>query len=134
LPDYNDILSQNSLLKCRQAFDDAAYGLKDNRINIVLNRLYYAIFYAVQALGYKEGFATSKHSHLMGWFNKKYIYQDKIFPVRMGKIYKDAFINRQESDYELLTASEFNDEQINSAFSDCEFFLRSVFEHLKEPF
>lgn len=36
----------------------------------------------------------------MGWFNKKYIYEKKIFDNKLLQIYKEAFTNRQKSDYD----------------------------------
>ena len=50
----------------------------------------------------------------------------------MNKIYKEAFINRQEADYELLTASEMTIEQIESSLKDCKYFIETVFEYLKQ--
>lgn len=134
MQDREEILFRNSLIKCRQAFDDAEYSIQGNRKQNALNRMYYAIFYAASALGYKNGFVTSKHTQLIGWFNRKFIYQEKVFPEIMVKIYKEAFINRQEADYEMMTASEMSMEQIKIHFDDCELFLKTVFEYLKEPF
>lgn len=134
MQDHEEILFRNSLIKCRQAFDDAAFSIQGQRKQIALNRIYYSIFYASVALGYKHGFVTSKHVQLMGWFNKKFINQEKTFSEKMGKIYKTSFLNRQEADYEMLTATEMSIDQIKSLFNDCEFFLKTVFEYLKEPF
>ena len=38
-----------------------------------LNRLYYAMFYAVLALALYENFQTSKHAQLLVWFNKHFV-------------------------------------------------------------
>lgn len=130
MSELNELLIKNCILKSKQALSDAELGLVNDRKTLVLNRLYYAIFYSVQALGYYEGFSTSKHSQLMGWFNKKFIYQDKTFPVEMNDIYRDAFMNRQEADYELLTASEMTIEQIENSLKDCKYFMKYVFEYL----
>jgi len=130
MPEPNEILVQNSIIKSKQALSDAELGLENDRKSLALNRQYYAIFYAVMALGYRNGFTTAKHSQLMGWFNKKFIYQDKTFHVEMNDIYRDAFMNRQEADYELLTASEMTSKQIESLHKDCKYFIETVFEYL----
>lgn len=134
MQEHEGLLFRNSLVKCRQAFSDAAFSIQGQRKQNALNRMYYAIFYAALALGYKHSFVTSKHTQLMGWFNKKFIYQEKVFPEIMVKIYKEAFMNRQEADYEMLTASEMTMDQVTIHFNDCEFFLKTVFDYLKEPF
>ena len=130
MPEHSELFVQNCITKSKDALSDALAVLSLGRKGLALNRQYYAIFYAVMALGYRNGFSTAKHSQLMGWFNKKFIYQEKIFPVQMNKIYKDAFINRQEADYDLLTAAEMTVEQIESSLNDCKYFIETVFEHL----
>lgn len=49
----------------------------------------------------KHDFITSKHSQLKGWFNKKFVYEEKIFEPDMIEIYNEAFQFRQKSDYDL---------------------------------
>ena len=93
---------ENYLKKSKEALIDTEINLKNDRLNNAQNRIYYAIFYSVVALGYCENFITSKHKQLMGWFNKKFIYENKIFNTNMYKIYKEAYENRQESDYSIF--------------------------------
>lgn len=97
---HKDILVKNSLLKSAEALDDARYAFDDNRYSNAQNRIYYAIFYSVMALGYLTGFVTAKHGQLLGWFNKKFIYEEKIFDSEMYAIYKTAYEYRMKSDYE----------------------------------
>ena len=130
MPEYNGILIRNCIDKSKAALSDAEYLLKDERKDVTLNRLYYAVFYIVQALAYKENFVTSKHSQLMGWFNKKFIHEDKIFPQRMYEIYKNAFINRQEADYELLTAFDMSIDQVKTYLEDSKYFVETVEKYL----
>ncbi len=130
MPEYKNILIRNSLEKSKQALSDAEYGLKDGRKNIILNRLYYSIFYSVLALGYKENFVTSKHPQLMGWFNKRYIHENKIFSKRMNEIYKSAYINRQESDYDITKLKEISSGDLRNALDDAKYFIDEVEKYL----
>jgi uncharacterized protein (UPF0332 family) len=82
------------LEKAKSALDDAEFNTENNRYNTALNRIYYSIFYSVMSLGYLDNFITSKHKQLMGWFNKKYIYEEKIFDENLSKIFKEAYENR----------------------------------------
>jgi len=70
---HDDIfLTKYSVEKSDQALET---GIKLLEIDLqtAQNRIYYAVFYLVLALGYLDGFTTGKHHQLMGWFNKKYI-------------------------------------------------------------
>ena len=67
--EHNEIIASNCIVKSKQALSDAEFNLAGGRKSLALNRQYYAIFYAAMALGYSNGFITTKHSQLMGWFN-----------------------------------------------------------------
>jgi len=60
------------------------------------------MFYAVVALGYFYNFTSYKHRQYLGWFNKKFVYTEKIFDEKLFKLYKEAYGNRQKSDYEFM--------------------------------
>lgn len=94
------MLIDNAIIKSHDAILSAKSNFENGFYSTCQNRLYYAIFYIVTALAYKNNFVTSKHSQLMGWFNKKYIYEKKIFDNKLLQIYKEAFTNRQKSDYD----------------------------------
>ncbi len=62
-----------------------------------MNRVYYAIFYAVQTLLVLHNVAFSKHGHVKGHFNRECI-KAGIFPVKFGKLYNTVFEYRQKFD------------------------------------
>ncbi len=126
------ILIKNSLDKSKQALSDAEYNYKDERYATTLNRIYYSIFYSVLALAYKEGYTTSRHSQLMGWFNKKFIYEGKVFDPILNDIYKLAYKERQESDYDILTFREIPDEFISQALEKAKLFINTVEEFIRK--
>jgi len=63
-----------------------------------MNRVYYAMFYAVQALLASQGVSFSKHGQVKAWFNREMV-KPSIFPVEMGRLYNKAFEYRQKFDY-----------------------------------
>jgi len=130
MQEYDEILVQNCLRKSHQALSDARYLIEDSRKSVALNRLYYSIFYAVQGLAYRNKFVTSKHSALMGWFNRKFVHEEKIFTKQIYEVYKNAFLNRQEADYELLNASEFSIVQLNDLLLQSQDFVATIEKHL----
>ena len=110
--------------KSTEALIDAEINISNDRLDNAQNRIYYAIFYSVSALGYLEDFITSKHMRLMGWFNKKFIYEEKVFEPKMYKIYKEAFENRQRSDY--LISSSPGKEDVIDSFVDAKWFIGNI--------
>lgn len=117
-------------------FEKAEIALKDSRKAIdndslltAQNRIYYAIFYAVMSLGYFEGFITSKHGQLMGWFNKKFIHEDKIFDKNLFIIYDKAFKNRMDSDYSFSIDLDKN--KVESNYTSAKYFVETIKTYLK---
>ena len=78
MPEQNELLVQNCIVKSKEALSDAIAVLAIGRKSLALNRQYYAIFYAAMALGHRNGFVTGKHMQLLGWFNKKFVHEEKI--------------------------------------------------------
>jgi uncharacterized protein (UPF0332 family) len=103
----NILLAKYSLEKSDKALKTAE-ETSEIDYQTSLNRAYYSIFYLVLALGYVDGFKTGKHSQLMGWFNKKYIYQEKIFEPKYSEIYSQLMINRDKFDYDVSSEPNYN--------------------------
>jgi len=88
--------------RLRQATDTielANFLAANGKYVIAVNRIYYGMYYALTALALKNGFETSKHGQLIGWFNKEYIASKKI-ELRFGKILRIAYHNRTKGDYD----------------------------------
>ena len=126
---HKQILIQNSFLKSKEALADAEYNLEGERYSTAENRIYYAIFYSVMALGYLSGFATSKHNQLLGWFNKKFIYQEKIFDYELYAIYKTAYESRMKSDYEFTYKPD--KEKISNRLEDAKKFIETIEKYIE---
>jgi uncharacterized protein (UPF0332 family) len=64
----------------------------------VVNRLYYAMFYAVLALLQEKTLGTSKHSGAISLFDREYV-KTGYFSKEMSKALHRAFELRQKGDY-----------------------------------
>lgn len=64
----------------------------------VMNRLYYAMFYAVLALLQEKEMGTSKHSGAIALFDREFV-KTGTFPKEMSKTLHRAFELRQKGDY-----------------------------------
>ena len=63
----------------------------------VMNRLYYAMFYAVLALLQEKEMGTSKHSGAIALFDREFV-KTGSFPKEMSKALHRAFELRQKGD------------------------------------
>jgi uncharacterized protein (UPF0332 family) len=64
----------------------------------VMNRLYYAMFYAILALQQEKEMGTSKHSGAIALFDREFV-KTGTFPKDMSKALHRAFELRQKGDY-----------------------------------
>jgi len=78
---------------------DVKLLIDNNRFRSAINRIYYGMFYSLLALGLANKFETSKHSKLIGWFNKNFIHAG-LFDSKYGKIINKAFNRRTKGDYD----------------------------------
>lgn len=77
----------------------AAQLLYENKLYIpAMNRIYYSMFYAVQAILALNGKSFSKHSQVKSYFNKEFI-KSGIFFKELGKLFNIVFEYRQKFDY-----------------------------------
>jgi uncharacterized protein (UPF0332 family) len=93
----------------------------------IINRSYYAMFYAVLALLITIGKGTSKHSGAIALFDENFI-KTNLFPKEMGKLLHRAFDMREKGDYSdmvVVTIDEAMD-VFNSAIE----FVKNVKEKL----
>lgn len=124
------VLTARALEKSDQALEDSDLLLQNDRLHSACNRIYYSIFYSVTALGYLHGFTTTKHSQLMGWFNKTCIYEKKLFSADTYKTHKEAYDLRQESDYDFLVMPER--QNVDELFLRAKEFIQTVRAHIIE--
>jgi len=84
--------------RSREYIRVAEIMLENEMFAISMNRVYYSMFYAVQALLVLHKVSFSKHGQVKGYFNRELI-KTGIFSVDMGKLYNKVFEYRQKFDY-----------------------------------
>lgn len=119
---------RESLVKYRinQAIEtksDVLLLIENDRLRSAVNRIYYGMFYALLALAAHFQFETSKHSQLIGWFNKSFIHEGLI-DTRFGKIINKAFNRRTKGDYD--TYIEFEKAIVIEMFQEMEQFIAEM--------
>jgi uncharacterized protein (UPF0332 family) len=124
---YDVILINNCIEKAKIALSDAEQNLNIS-LYVSQNRSYYAIFYIVLALAYLDSFQTGKHHKLFGWFNKEYIYKNKIFDTKLKDIYQTLLANREKADYSFSETPER--EQVEKGLTDAKFFVKTIEDYI----
>jgi uncharacterized protein (UPF0332 family) len=91
----------------------------------IVNRSYYAMFYAVLTLFIKcnTPHKTSKHSEVIGIFNKEFVHTGKV-DARFAKMLYDLFDERMESDYRDF--AELSEEDAGSAVTAAQEFVTAI--------
>ncbi len=90
---------------------------------LAINRIYYGMFYMLLALALKEGFKTSKHHQLLGWFNKEFV-KPGIVDRKIGKIIYRGFEDRTDSDYGVFV--KFEKDEVENKFVDMKIFISEL--------
>jgi uncharacterized protein (UPF0332 family) len=80
--------------KSRESIKAARLTVNEKMLTFAMNRIYYAMFYAVQAALGKKSISFSKHTQVKGYFNKEFI-KSGVLPIDMGRLYNKAFEYRQ---------------------------------------
>lgn len=83
----------------------AKVNLDNDFYATVVNRSYYAVFYAANALLATLGEARSKHSGVISVFRQRFIKTGEL-PAELSEIYGDLMNSRQSGDYDLNTRIE----------------------------
>ncbi len=96
------------LKQAKETAEDAAFLMDNGRYTAAVNRIYYAVFYCLLALALKEGYKTSKHLQLIGWFNKEFIATGEI-GNEYGKILRNCYEYRKSADYDAFVDFKEND-------------------------
>jgi uncharacterized protein len=93
---------------------EAAKVLSDNGFwNSAVNRLYYALFYAVNALLVLNNIQTKSHSSTKSQFSLYFVKTGK-FDVKYGRLLSELFDWRQKGDYDNIF--DYDNESVKPLF------------------
>jgi uncharacterized protein (UPF0332 family) len=84
--------------RAKETLQDGRILFEAKRFPSAVNRVYYALFYAVTALLLTKGLSSAKHSGVMGLFNEHFVKTGRV-PVESGRFFARMFEFRQKSDY-----------------------------------
>ncbi len=104
-------LAKYRLEKAKNTLLDAKKYIEDATLESTVNRIYYAMFYAINGLMITKGLSSSKHAGVRSVLNREFINKGLI-EKQLGKFYSDMFDNRQEGDYKDFVKFEKEDVEV----------------------
>jgi uncharacterized protein len=117
------------LEQAETALGDARFLLEGDRSpQGIVNRAYYAMFYAALALLQKIGMVPSKHTGVISLFDTEFALKG-LFPKELSRSFHKAFELRQVSDYR--TFKPISKENAQETLSKAAYFVDAVKEYLK---
>jgi uncharacterized protein (UPF0332 family) len=111
------------LQKSKETLNDAKIMVEIATLSSTVNRIYYAMFYAVNALLLSKNFSSSKHSGVRALLNKEFINKG-LLDKEMGKFYSKIFEERQEGDYKDF--AKFDTEAVKNWLNEAENFINEI--------
>ena len=127
------VLSQNEYInyrfqRAKETYEEAFILAREKRWNAVINRLYYACFYAVIALLLKNNIETQSHDGARTQFGLNFV-KTGIIDKEYGKLFSKLFDYRQKGDYGDMF--DFDEEIAKPLFDQVKLFLETIEKQLK---
>ena len=124
-----DRLVAYRLEQAQTALDDAEFLMQGSRSpQSIINRSYYAMFYAVLALLQRIGTVPSKHAGTISLFDTEFVLKE-VFAKELSRDLHRAFELRQASDYR--TADATSPEKARETWEKAARFVEAVRNHLR---
>jgi uncharacterized protein (UPF0332 family) len=101
-------LAKYRLEKAKNTLSYAKSYIDDTTLDSTVNRIYYSMFYAVNALLITKGLYSSKHSGVRAIFNRE-IVNKGLIEKQWGEFFADMFDRRQKGDYKDFVKFEKQD-------------------------
>jgi len=107
----------------------AAHNLADGFYGSAINRAYYAVFYATNALLTTQGISRSKHSGVIAAFRQHFV-KTGLIEAEYSDVYGRVMENKHVSDYELGLPVDL--QVVEDDLRDARRFVERVEKHLRE--
>ncbi len=111
------------LEQSNNVIEEIAFHIERGFYVTAVNRIYYAMFYALSALALLYKFETSKHLQLIGWFNKTFI-KVNLIEYKHGEALRKIYEKRQKGDYEPFV--NFTKTEVEQMYSNMKEFIFTI--------
>lgn len=131
-------MRQIDIESCKKMFDASREKLNSAKklheacfFSDAISRAYYAVFHILSLLLYCKGKTYSRHSQLIGDFNKEYI-KPGIFPKNYGKAITNLYDGRQTGDYDVFV--QFDEIESKKAIKDAEEIINGIKKYIEKEY
>lgn len=112
-------LSRYRMERAKEDLIAAISNYKEELFKASINRSYYAIFHCIRAVNIIKGYDSSKHSQVIGYFNRYFVHTgefasdtykiiDKAYRIRERCDYQDFFLaSKEDAENQIRQAEEF---------------------------
>ena len=121
-------LAKYRMERAKEMLVAAEENLKIGQYKTSLNRSYYAIFHSMRAANIVKGFDSSKHSGVIGFFNREYL-KENLMDRQLSVIIKKSSFLREKSDYDDFFIASKKDAEIQ--IENAKVFVNTVQTYLK---
>jgi len=127
-PEDIQTLISYRMQRAEESLHAAEIMLQNQMFTFAMNRIYYSMFYAVQAALALDGVSFSKHGQVKAYLNKELI-KTGILPIGLGRLYNKAFEYRQKFDY--VDFAKPLPETVVAYLKDARQFVAALAEHIQ---
>lgn len=121
-------LLEYRIQQANETFHEAEILFNQSAYRGTINRAYYAMFYSVLALLATKKLGTSKHSSVIGLFDREFV-KTGFLPRDLSRALRLAFDHRQTHDYGELI--EIDEEVAQETLNDSKAFISAVESYLR---
>ena len=121
---YKDIsLARSYMDRAYETLEEAKLLFESQMYFGAINRIYYAIYYAVYALVVLKGVYPEKHGGTHHLFNLHYV-KSKIVSKDLSVFLKDMYEYRRQGDYEATIS--FSKEEVETVLDQCVMYVGEI--------
>jgi uncharacterized protein (UPF0332 family) len=120
---------ESLIQRSRKYLESARILIESGDYESSVSRVYYAMFYSVEALLLTEGLTFSSHKGVLSAFGERFI-KTGIFPREMSKELSRAFEKRQLGDYEYTFV--ISEDEAREMFENGRNFVEKIVEYLEK--
>ena len=128
-PEDTEALISYRMHRAEESLKAAKIMYKKNMLSFGMNRIYYSMFYAVQAALILKDVSFSKHGQVKAYLNRELV-KTGIIPVSLGRIYNKAFEYRQKFDY--VDFAEPDKDLVESYLKEARVFLDGIEQYVQK--
>ncbi len=118
-----EALSQYRIQRSKETLLEAQMLIHNGFFNAAVNRLYYACYYAVNALLVSQRIAAQTHAGVKQMFGLHFIVTGKL-PTNLGRFYNQLFNDRLTGDYDDFIT--YDKEMLAEIFPKAEDFVNQI--------